>query len=272
MLALTTLFLLGLIIGSFLNVVVLRSESGETLEGRSHCPHCKALIHWYDNIPLFSFLMLGGRCRACSASISWQYPLVELGTGLGFVLVGTQYSLDIGGVSLEQILSIAALLFTVSVLVAIVVSDLRTMEIPLLLLWLSVGGALLTTVIIPLLFHFEIGTLWGSWWQQHLLSGVLAASFFALLVFGSRETWMGRGDIWLAGAIGLLVGIKNLLFTLTLSFLVGALVGLLLLFLRRKQLKSQIPFAPFLVLGYFLVILLEWLNPWWLAFLVLPIE
>lgn len=267
----SSLFLFGLIIGSFLNVLVLRSETEETLGGRSHCPKCSALIHWYDNIPLLSFLWLRGKCRSCQTPIAWQYPLVELGTGLSFVLVGATL-LKEHSFSLEQGLVLLALLFTTSLLIAIVVSDLRTMEIPLVFLWLSVIGAGLATVLLPIFFHFEGASFWGAAWMKHLISGALAAGLFAALVFGSRETWMGRGDIWLAGVIGLLVGLKNLLFTFTLSFLLGAVVGVGLLFFGGKQLKSQIPFAPFLVLGFFLMTLLEWVSPWWLPYLLLPIE
>ncbi|TXG77731.1 prepilin peptidase [Candidatus Dojkabacteria bacterium] len=267
---LLSLFIFGLIIGSFLNVLVLRSETEETLGGRSHCPRCQAMIHWYDNIPLLSFLFLRGRCRACQAPISWQYPFVELGTGLSFTLMGAVF--ERGVATFEHLTILAALLFTTSLLIAIVVTDFRTMEIPLVFLWLSVLGAGAAMVLLPWLFHSAATPLWGASSVHHLIGGLVAAIFFAVLVFGSRETWMGRGDIWLAATIGLLVGIKYLLLTLTLSFLLGAVIGVGLLFFGGKQLKSQIPFAPFLVFGFFLMTLLTWIQPWWLSFVLLPIE
>src|SRR3989338_6713472 len=81
------IFILGLCIGSFLNVVILRLEKSESIGGRSYCPHCKHPLTWFDLIPVFSFLFLGGKCRYCKAKISWQYPMVEIGTAVIFLLI-----------------------------------------------------------------------------------------------------------------------------------------------------------------------------------------
>lgn len=263
-------FLFGLIIGSFLNVVVLRSEKGESLGGRSHCPKCQALIHWYDNIPVFSYLMLRGKCRSCKTSISWQYPTVELLTGIVFALVGSFYFAHTA-LNTEAVVATSWYLLLLSLLIAILVSDLRTMEIPLVFLVTGVVGSLFFIALITLLFHSDSWLMPGAWWQMKLLGGIVAAFLFWLLVFFSKETWMGMGDVWLAGIVGLTVGIGSLLSTLTVSFFVGALIGIGLILLGKKGLQSQVPFAPFLVIGLFVSLLLEWINPWWLAFLVLPL-
>ncbi len=262
-------FLFGLIIGSFLNVVVLRSEKGESLGGRSHCPKCQALIHWYDNIPVFSYLMLRGKCRSCHTAISWQYPAVELLTGSVFALIGSFYFAHTA-LNAEAVVMTSWYLLLMSLMIAILVSDLRTMEIPLVFLMTGVVGSLFFIMLITFLFYSEGWMLPGAWWQMKLLGGAVAAFLFWLLVVLSKETWMGMGDVWLAGIVGLSVGIGSLLFTLTLSFLVGAIVGLSLILFGKKGLQSQVPFAPFLVIGLIVSLLLEWSKPWWLPLFHLP--
>ncbi len=277
------LFLPGLIIGSFLNVVVLRSEKEESLGGRSHCPRCQVLIHWYDNIPLFSFLMLRGKCRACAQPIHWQYPLVELMTGLVFVSIGyfftetlTQsiYAILWGGVFTDwgAILIIVGYLVLASILIAIFVSDLRTMEIPLVFLVAGLGVALLLMV---LQYIFPTATPFA--WRpltitNQLLGGGVAALIFYALVFFSRETWMGMGDVWIAAILGLTVGLDMLLFSLTLSFSLGSIIGIVLLSLRRKGWQSPIAFAPFLIVALFASWFIQWSSTTWVASFILPWE
>lgn len=262
-------FLFGLIIGSFLNVVVLRSEKGESLGGRSHCPKCQTLIHWYDNIPVFSYLILRGKCRACQSPISWQYPLVELLTGVVFALVGSFYFAHTT-LNMEAVVTTSWYLLLLSLLIAILVSDLRTMEIPLVFLVTGVIGSLFFIGLITILFQADSWAVLGAWWQMKLLGGAVAAFLFWLLVALSKETWMGMGDVWLAGIVGLTVGIGSLLFALTISFFVGAIIGLGLIVFGKKGMQSQVPFAPFLVMGLFLSLLFEWINPWWLYLFLLP--
>lgn len=261
------LFCLGLIIGSFLNVVVLRGEKGESLGGRSHCPECRTRIHWYDNIPVFSYCLLRGTCRHCQTHISWQYPLVEFFTGLLFAGTGYMFFSDAilvrGG-----IFFLIAYLVLVSFLFTILITDIRTMEIPLSLL---VGGVGVALSIVFLRSFFPAAEPWQD--LQSSVSGALlggggAALFFYAMVFFSKETWMGMGDVWLSGLVGLMVGIQLLLFTLTLSFLLGAVVGLILLGFTKKGMKSHVPFAPFLVVALWLVWILLWINPLWLSLFV----
>ncbi len=273
------LFIFGLIIGSFLNVVVLRGEVGESLEGRSHCPQCKTTISWYDNIPFLSFLFLRGRCRHCQQTISWQYPLVEFCTGSVFALLGRSFFGSLGLYTLPDIIFsetvgltypvfiLGLFLILASVLIAIIVSDIRTMTIPLL--WLFLAIALAFGIVLARFFAPNTIEILPSW-QSMLWGGGIAGILFFALVFFSHETWMGMGDVWIAGVLGLTVGANLLLFALTLSFLLGALVGLTLLGLEKKGLKSQIPFAPFLVIAIFLVWQIQWLYPAWLEYFLLP--
>lgn len=273
------LFIFGLIIGSFLNVVVLRGEAEESLGGRSHCPQCKVKISWYDNIPLLSFLFLRGRCRHCQKIISWQYPLVEFCTGSVFALLGWSFFGSLGLYTLSDIIFFETIgltyavfilgLFLVlaAVLIAIVVSDIRTMTIPLP--WLFLAITLAFGIVLTRSFAPNTLEILPSW-QSMLLGGGIAGILFFALVFFSHETWMGMGDVWVASVLGLTVGVDLLLFALTLSFLLGALVGLVLLGLEKKGFKSQIPFAPFLVVAIFIVWQIEWLHPAWLEYFLLP--
>lgn len=258
--------LFGLIIGSFLNVVILRLEADKTLDGRSKCPSCGALIHWYDNIPVLSFFLLGRRCRACHFPISWQYPFVELATGVFFVLFGM---LSFGTGTSIEIAHVLWLLFLVSLMIVIAVYDARNMEIPLVLLLTGVGAAVFYALL-------ATGLSLASWldpsapWREMLWGGAFAAAIFYALVYFSKETWMGMGDVWLAGIAGAAVGFSALLLLLTLSFFIGAVAGSVLLFLGKRGMKSQIPFAPFLATGLLATLLLQLTHPWWLTLLLIP--
>lgn len=251
---------LGLLMGSFLNVVALSLEREEDfVSRRSACPKCGNPIAWYDNIPLLSFLVLGGKCRHCREKISWQYPAVEAVTGIIFLLVG-RYFFEIHDVSawVESIW----LLGLFSLFIVIALYDARTMEIPVVLLWI----AGIWTLIFLLLSDFLLaggGVSISSF--DRTISGLVAAfgawAFFASLSFVSKETWMGWGDAWLALIIGLAVGVPDILYTLTIAFGIGALYAAGLIFWCGKDMKTRVPFGPFLILGVILYILLARIFP-----------
>lgn len=243
-------FFLGLIVGSFLNVLVYRLKDAETLLGRSFCRHCKHQIRWYDNIPLLSFVLLRGECRDCETKISWQYPLLELVTGLLFALAGYLFSpITAGGTWIELIF----ILGMTSMLLVIAAYDLRFMEIPLSLL---IVGLLFTVGFLALTFQYGEPLLMSRLGLGVMGGGVIAFLFF-LLVFVSHETWMGWGDVWLGGLAGLVVGLPLVLPLLTLSFGFGAIFGLGMMVWSQKTMKSQIPFAPYLALGILLTLFLS---------------
>ncbi len=237
---------LGLIIGSFLNVVLFRSERDMSfVSGRSQCLSCKKIISWYDNIPLLSYLILGGQCRHCKARISWQYPLVEFTTGLLFCLTGYTFFDPLHNQAIMETVWVLGLAIFLTL---IVVTDFRSMEIPL---WYLIGANLLTIgYLVTQYFFFEIQTpfldtrLVGS-----LIGGVVAWVFFFALVYFSKETWMGWGDVWLGLLGGLVVGFSSVLPMLTLSFALGAFYGIGLMLIQGKSLKTEVPFAPFLAFG-----------------------
>ncbi|MGK2848755.1 MAG: prepilin peptidase [Minisyncoccota bacterium] len=245
----------GLIIGSFLNVVVCRLHDAETLLGRSLCRHCQHQIRWYDNIPLISFILLCGKCRDCAKRISWQYPVLELLTGILFVFFGWTF-LDNG--TLMDWIRIGWLFALISCFIVIATYDFQYMEVPINGIFLSallIYGFLAFSFLVyqPL---FIASDLWLG-----ILGGIVIGSFFFLLVWMSRETWMGWGDVWLGIVVGSLVGLPLILPMLTIACGLGAMTGIFSVFFYSKSLKSQIPFAPFLIIGALVVLLLAELFP-----------
>lgn len=256
----------GLVIGSFLNVVILRLEAEKALTGRSKCPSCGALIRWYDNIPVLSFFLLGRKCRQCRFPISWLYPSVELATAGLFVIFG---ALTIGLATPAEIALTIWTFFLVSLFVVIAVSDARNMEIPLILLLVGIGGAFVYALVATVLAPFPWTDPMAPW-RDMLWGGGIAAAIFYALVYFSKETWMGMGDVWLAGIAGAAVGLPALLLLFTVSFSIGALVGGALMLTGKRGMKSQIPFAPFLALGTLVTVALQAHAPWWLALFLFP--
>lgn len=249
-------FIFGLIIGSFLNVVICRLNLAESLLGRSHCPKCQKMIRWYDNIPLLSFILLKAECRDCREKISWQYPLVELATGIIFASVAYVFLAD--GL-LENWVETIFYLGLFSALIVIFVFDLKHLEIPMPVIWLALVWTLIFLLILDGL-NFQPGMdIFSSRIFSGNLAGLLAFGFFFILAFGSKEKWMGMGDAYLALLIGLGLGAEKILPALMLSFLLGSLFGIALIAAKKKTLKSQIPFGPFLASGAIIAVLfLEW--------------
>lgn len=251
---------LGLIMGSFLNVVALSlAREEDFVSRRSACPKCGQLIVWYDNIPLLSYLILRGKCRRCGKEISWQYPAVEAVTGVFFLLIGI-YFFDIA--QLAAWIQTLWLLGLASLFIVIALYDARTMEIPVILLWIA---GLWTLVLLLFLDAISVTSGIHIASFERTLSGLAAAfgawAFFATLSFVSKETWMGWGDAWLALVIGLAVGIPDVVFALTLAFGMGAVYAIALMFWQGKKMGTRVPLGPFLVFGAMLHILLLQIFP-----------
>lgn len=259
-------FIFGLAVGSFLNVVVYRLKDGETILGRSYCHACQHQIRWYDNIPVVSFLVLGGKCRDCGIKLSWQYPLLEIATAVSFALVGAAF-FDI--TDQNSWIETGWLLGIVSLFLAIAVYDLVNMEIPVQLLIISAGWTLLFLVLMLVATEMPQEVWWQSYAMQSVLGGVVIGAFFFALVYASRETWMGWGDVWLGAVAGMVVGLSAILPMLTLSFGVGALCGVGMVLFSGKGMKSQIPFAPYLVIGTLLTLFLPVMFPRYIGYILL---
>ena len=227
--ALVFIFIVGLIVGSFLNAVIWRMDKEESVfKGRSVCPACKHKLSFEDLIPLLSFVLLRGRCRYCKASISWQYPLVELGTALVFAFLFWWVGLNIAHLLLLWFISAA--------LIIIFVYDLKHFLIPDVVVY--------PAIVVSALWQLLQGQLVGP-----LSAGIGAAFFFLCLYLVSKGTWMGFGDVKLALLMGFILGWPNILVALFFAFLVGAILGLVLVALDKKGMRSEVPFGPFLVAG-----------------------
>jgi len=257
----------GLIIGSFLNAVVYRINAVESLMERSHCPHCKKKVRWFDNIPLLSFIILSARCRDCGEKISWQYPVVEAMTGVLFALIGNYF---FNLFDFSSWLLVAYYMVVFSILMIIFVYDFKYMEIPMLILWLGVGVSLAYFIFADYQNFAGATSIFDLKIMSGILGALVAGGFFWLLAAYSKETWMGYGDAYLGILVGLIVGWPNILGALMLSFTIGAIVSVGLIVVSKKTMKSQVPFAPFLITGTFLVILLPQIFPslnYWLYML-----
>ena len=241
-------FVLGIIIGSFLNVVIFRYNTHRSFGGRSGCMVCQKELSWYELFPIFSFIFLKGRCRGCKTRISKQYPLVEFITGIIFALLFLKFQdvffFDTVGFSIAY--TYYATIF--SLLIVIAVYDLKHKIIPdVLALVLGILSFIGLFFYVNFSFYPHFPTI------LEFLAGPLIALPFALMWFISKGKWMGLGDAKLAISFGWLLGIYFALSALVLAFWSGAILGLLLIIFSKKYgIKSEIPFAPFLVLGVIL--------------------
>ncbi len=255
--AIAAVFVFGLLVGSFLNVVILRvpprlmwawrNEARELLElpehpepqppgivlRGSHCPQCGHALRWYENIPLLSWLALRGRCSACKTAISMQYPIVELLTGLAFAVCVWRF-----GIGLE---AAAALVFT-GLLIALAGIDWRTTLLPdgltYPLLWLGLAASLMTLFVAPsaAILGALVGylALWTVFWGFKLATG---------------KDGMGYGDFKLLAALGAWCGVSAILPIVLLSSVVGAIIGGLGIALQGRDRATPIPFGPFLAIA-----------------------
>jgi leader peptidase (prepilin peptidase)/N-methyltransferase len=234
------IFIYGLLIGSFLNVVIYRIPREENIAWPgSHCPGCGHGLKWYDNIPLLSYLLLRGRCRYCKEAISLQYPLVEALNGIIYVLLYIffyQVKLDFVFLALIS-----------STLLAILVIDLKEQLIPDVLVVI----VLISSIIHKALLHFLEGIPFPL--TDSLLGLIIAGGLFLLIVFFSRGG-MGGGDVTLIGALGFVLGLKGILTVIFLSFVLGSVISIFLLAARIKSRKDPIPFGPFIVISFYITL------------------
>jgi leader peptidase (prepilin peptidase)/N-methyltransferase len=249
------LFIFGLIIGSFLNVFIYRLHTGKSLAGSSHCMSCGTRLRWYELVPLFSFLALRGRCRTCDSKITPRYFLVELVTG--FLFAGTF-------LITTDVIALSLWLVVMSVLVVVTVYDLQHFIIPDSL------TIALTALAISLIAYryFLVQTDLLDLLLTTFLFPLLASAFLFLLWFISKGTWLGFGDVKLIFPLGLLVGPASVFSLVVLSFWVGAVISLIIiaynkygrgkehlhLISQQLTMKSEVPFAPFLVVSCLIIL------------------
>lgn len=246
----TSVFVFGTIIGSFLNVIIFRYNTGRSINGRSSCMHCNYQLRWYDLIPVLSWIFLKGRCRQCQSKISPQYPFVELATGVLFFALFWQLSPYFVYPFVASLLfSWNAIIF--SILLVIFVYDLRHKIIPNELSYAFAGLAFLQTAL-----SLPINNLLSMTSILDLLAGLIMFIPFWFLWFISKGQWIGLGDGKLALGIGWYLGFVHGLSAIILAFWIGAAFSIVFLLIDRLNrhsknitMKTEIPFAPFLIIG-----------------------
>jgi len=251
------IFLLGASIGSFLNVLIDRLPQEKKITGRSVCDECGHQLSWHDLIPIFSFFLLKGHCRYCRKKISFQYPLVEILTGLMFIFVFLTYVKNIQEISIWQNwLVILSLWGIFSCFIVIFFSDVKYHLISDYILWALFGFSFF------LKFSYHSTEILKQF-QIDIFSSLIVAFPIWLIYFLSKEKAMGLGDVYLAAILGFLLGWQKGFLALYISFVLGGITGFFLILFGRKKLKSKIAFGPFLVVGAFLMLffgegILQW--------------
>ena len=246
-------FIFGLVIGSFLNSVIYRLFKRESLWGRSYCPYCHHRLAWYDLIPLLSFVLLKGRCRYCHKKISWQYPLVESITGLLFLFIFISVFPNLQSFLLASTYSLIRLVYLltiISLLIVIFVYDLKHYIIP---------DKIVVSGILLILFYrflnlFKFHSLSAKSFVYLVIFSFIISLIFWLIWFFSKGRWMGLGDAKLVFLLSLFLNPGQDLVALFFAFSLGAIIGLILIGLKKKRMKSELPFGPFLITGTFIAL------------------
>lgn len=260
-----SLFGFGLIIGSFLNVVILRYHPDRSLfafapiTGRSHCMSCGKTLSWYELVPLFSFLIQKGKCRSCGNALSLQYPIVEFLSGLIFLIPLYFYNSNF-----DSQLSLAiGFLWTLVFLIFLVLAAIDYYwyiipdELNILLAFMGVARIFLEKSSwyfseFSGSFIHGYAALFGlrsDIWLNHIAGGLIGFLIIGAIILFTKGRGMGIGDLKLIAALGILFGWPDVVFLLAFGFIIGAIFSLNLIFRGTKGMKDSVPFGPFLVLG-----------------------
>jgi len=246
------IFILGLIVGSFSNVCIYRIPRNESIiYPISHCPKCRSNISPKDNIPLLSYILLKGRCRNCKSKISIQYPMVELITGLIYLIIYLTYGL-----------SIQSLIYIIlsSALTIIAFIDLNEQIVPDVISLPGIVIGFIISFLVPYIsfINSALGVVVGG--------GIILITGLAGSVIFKKEA-MGGGDVKLAAMIGAFLGWRYIVISLFLGFFLGALAGIILIITKIKSREDVVPFGPFIVLGSFITLLWgEKIITWYIGF------
>lgn len=240
------IFILGLIIGSFLNALIWRMHTRESMMTRSACPICRRQLAWFENIPVFSYLFLRGKCRHCHKRISIQYPLVELVTGVLFVLAYNAMPTTFLNFMPSDLLKLMRLFFVISVMITVFIYDLR---------WYLILDRVTATAAIVLIF-FNLALLYLNGqsvmdisWSHAVYAFAVSAGFFAAQYYGSRGKWIGFGDVKLGVVMALALGWPNALVAIAVAYILGAFIGVGLILSGNKRMGSELPFGTFLAIA-----------------------
>lgn len=251
--------LLGIAVGSFLNVVVFRAKENEPVKGRSKCRACLEPVATIDLIPVVSYFALKGRCRKCTSVLEWQYPVIELATGVLFGLFFVRAAMGIGYPGFveesEWLLLFARDAIIICFLLIIFVYDFRYSYI--------LDRFSIPAIIIALLLNMALGAPVLSL----LLGALLIGAFFAFQFLVSKGRWVGGGDIRMGLLMGAFLGLQLGVVALFLSYVLGAIIGIFLLVFKHRKPDSHVPFGTFMALA--MLVTMVWgqqVSDWYLSF------
>ncbi len=255
--------IIGLVFGSFLNALVFRTHADIPMTGRSKCMKCEVPINARDLVPVLSFLLLRGRCRSCKEEISWQYPLIEIATAVAFVLLALPLVSPINPEAMPVLVATFIAQATIVLfLIIIFVYDLQYSYI--------LDRFTFPAMILAVIFNMSLPSFGWTYLPMPLsmlIGAAVIGGFFLMQYLVSRGRWIGGGDIRMGVFMGLWLGVERGLLALLISYVVGALVGIVLLLTRRKGLQSHIPLGTFLALGTFIAMLWGWqIIEWYLGY------
>lgn len=246
-------FIFGLIIGSFVNVLIYRIPRGESIVvPGSYCTSCSHSLKWYDNIPILSYVMLKGKCRYCREKISLQYPIVEALNGILYILLYYTH-----GPTLEFLF----LALISSMLIAIAGTDITAQVVPDGLVIAVFVLSSIEKLIQHYIFHESVD-IKGS-----ILGALFGGALFTVISLISKGG-MGGGDITLISSLGFVLGLEKEILAVFLSFIIGAVSSLFLVGTKAKSMKDYIPFGPFIILSFFITIFFgDRILAWYLGLL-----
>ncbi len=242
------IFTIGLCMGSFINALVYRLYEEMSMWDRSECTKCHHKLGFFDLIPIFSFIFLGRKCRYCKSKISWQYPLVEFVTGIIFVLLFIKFINENNLIdsSLVSIINLSVRYIFAVILITIFIYDLKY--------YLILDRILFSGIIIGILdIIFEsFYTKSLEFIITHVFSIFLVFGFFLILYLLSKGKWIGAGDVKFGIFLGIILSWPEALVMLFFSYVIGAIIGVILLVSKKKKLKEKVPMGTFLVVGTFI--------------------
>lgn len=230
------IFILGAVIGSFLNVCIYRIPLEESIAyPPSHCTNCNAKLKWYELIPILSYFFLRGKCKHCGEKISIKYPMIEILTGILFLLTYMKYDLSIHFIKYSIFFSFLIIIFII---------DLNTQDVYAIT---TVPG-----IALGIVFSIIEKTLYSAPLWNYILGAGIAGGIIVLIVYVIGG--MGEGDIEIAVFCGIFIGWKYSILMIILSFIIGAIIGVTLIIFKKKSKKDYIPFGPFIALSSFIVV------------------
>ncbi|MEI8360628.1 MAG: prepilin peptidase [bacterium] len=239
--------LFGLVIGSFLNALIWRLHSGESMMDRSRCPKCHQVIAWYDNLPVVSYLLLNAKCRHCKKNIHWQYPVVEMTTAILYILSIMAFRDMLSSLNLDLLFNVLRVWFVIAVMIIVFVYDLRW--------YIILDKVIFVAAIVLSIFWLIDNLLLRSNFNIYsflplLLAVISGFGFFWLQYVISKGKWIGGGDVKLGIVIGLALPLAgHTIAAIFLAYMLGAIFGIGLIVFGKKSLGSKLPFGTFLAVS-----------------------